>query len=379
MGLNQITGQLFAVKKIDLARECGPVNLDDLTDDDATDDGTGGTGGGGGGGGGARPWDHNAKQVQKLEREIELMKQLEHKHIVRYLGTSRAYRDDEPAGAGAGAGAGDGGLGLGGIGGGLVRRPRLCEHLFIFLEYVPGGSVASMLSQFGVFNEDLIRHYMRQILSGVHYLHSMHIIHRDIKGANVLVNEQGVAKLADFGCSKQLQGVRTNSLEESLKAIRGSVPWMAPEVIKQTGHGRRADIWSVGATMLEMATATHPWPAFSNNLAALFHIATTHEPPPVPDTLSAEARTFLDRCFVLDPQARATAAELLASPFIHEPTQHPQQQQQQQQQPARAKKGKAKGKKGKRKSGKSKNKNTAALKAAAGRGGAALLSRAIRK
>ena len=79
-------------------------------------------------------------------------------------------------------------------------------------------------------------------------------------------NFKTCAQLADFGCSKQLQGMRTGTLEQSLQAIQGSVPWMAPEVIKQSGHGRSADVWSLGATVIEMATAHHPWPAFTNNL-----------------------------------------------------------------------------------------------------------------
>jgi mitogen-activated protein kinase kinase kinase len=87
----------------------------------------------------------------------------------------------------------------------------------------------------------------------VDYLHTKGIVHRDIKGANILVTESGVAKLADFGCSKQLAGMCTASLEESLRAIRGSVPWMAPEVIKQSGSGRASDIWSLGATLIEMS------------------------------------------------------------------------------------------------------------------------------
>lgn len=126
------------------------------------------------------------------------------------------------------------------------------RYLYIILEYVTGGSVASMLKQFGPFSENLIRRFSYQILSGVSYLHSKGIIHRDIKGANILVTDTGVAKLADFGCSKRLPGLCSVSLEESMLAIRGSIPWMAPEVIKQSGYGRSSDIWSFGATVIEM-------------------------------------------------------------------------------------------------------------------------------
>jgi serine/threonine protein kinase len=66
------------------------------------------------------------------------------------------------------------------------------------------------------------------------------------------VTDTGIAKIADFGCSKQMAGMCTVSLDESMQTIRGSVPWMAPEVIKQSGYGRSSDIWSVGATIIEM-------------------------------------------------------------------------------------------------------------------------------
>lgn len=138
----------------------------------------------------------------------------------------------------------------------------------------------------------------------------------------MLVNEQGVSKLADFGCSKQLPqlhtgpqvddgdehkptthaSVHTASLDESLRSIRGSVPWMAPEVVKQTGHGFKADIWSIGATVIEMATANHPWPAATNSLFAMYAIATATAPPPLPQHLSNDALAFLQRCFCIDPQ-----------------------------------------------------------------------------
>jgi serine/threonine protein kinase len=158
-----------------------------------------------------------------------------------------------------------------------------------------------------------------QIVLGIDYLHRMGIVHRDIKGANVLVTDNGVAKLADFGCSKQLNNIQSNSLEDSLKVITGSVPWMAPEVIKQTGQSPyAADIWSIGATVIEMATASHPWPEFSNQLAALFHVATSNEPPAIPPTLSPVAQDFLRYCLVIDENGRATSKELLRHPFIEQ-------------------------------------------------------------
>ncbi|GLD94764.1 hypothetical protein PINS_up003388 [Pythium insidiosum] len=165
-----------------------------------------------------------------------------------------------------------------------------------------------MLRQFDAFGEDLVRIFTRQIVAGVAYLHEMGIIHRDIKGANVLVNEQGISKLADFGCSKQLQPIITSSLEESLRSIRGSIPWMAPEVVKQTGHGFKADIWSIGATVIEMATGRHPWPASTNGLAAMYAIATATTSPPIPSNLSAEAKSFLERCFCINPDGKSVLA-----------------------------------------------------------------------
>lgn len=244
LGLNETSGTFFAVKQVALP-------------------------------------DGSKSEVSTLTTEITLMKELDHRHIVRYLGTEVSALE-----------------------------------LHIFMEYVPGGSIAKMLKQFGVFNEVLIERYTRQILLGVEYLHGKGIIHRDIKGANVLVNDQGVAKLTDFGCSKQLQGMRSNTFEESMKAIQGSVPWMAPEVIKQTGFGRSSDIWSVGATVIEMATAHHAWPALTNNLSALFQIATTTTPPTIPETLSDPAQQFLSRCLVINPKDRASASQLLQAPFL---------------------------------------------------------------
>lgn len=225
----------------------------------------------------------NAKDARELQAEIRVMRRLQHPHIVRYLGAERE---------------------AGGIN--------------IFMELVPGGSVAALLKTYGPLREPVVQRYTRQILLGVAYLHKRSVVHRDIKGGNVLVSDKGVAKLADFGCATKLQGMITTSLDDSLRKIRGSVPWMAPEVIRQTGGGRLADIWSIGATVIEMATAGRPWPNLSNNLSALFHVATSGTAPPIPDTLSAEGSDFILRCCDPEPARRWSAEKLLSHPFVSE-------------------------------------------------------------
>jgi serine/threonine protein kinase len=145
---------------------------------------------------------------------------------------------------------------------------------------------------------------------------SIGIIHRDIKGANVLVGVDGIAKLSDFGCSKKVLGICTTSMEESMKVMQGSVPWMAPEIVKQTGAEYSADIWSIGATIIEMSTGKPPWAEFTNNLAALFHVATMVEPPPLPSHLSTECCSFTMKCLVIDPKGRASAATLMSDPYV---------------------------------------------------------------
>jgi len=79
------------------------------------------------------------------------------------------------------------------------------NHLNIFLEYVPGGSVAALLNNYGAFEEALVRNFCRQILTGLNYLHEREIIHRDIKGANILVDNKGGIKISDFGISKKAE------------------------------------------------------------------------------------------------------------------------------------------------------------------------------
>ncbi len=100
----------------------------------------------------------------------------------------------------------------------------------IILEYVENGSLDTLIKKFGKFPETLVAIYIQQVLHGLDFLHSQVVIHRDIKGANILTTKDGIVKLADFGVATKL----TDS-EKSNSAAVGSPYWMAPEVIEMSG------------------------------------------------------------------------------------------------------------------------------------------------
>ncbi|KAK0622915.1 kinase-like domain-containing protein [Immersiella caudata] len=221
--------------------------------------------------------------IEALKREISLLRDLRHPNIVQYLGCGSS-----------------------------------AEYLNIFLEYVPGGSVQTMLNSYGALPEPLVRSFVRQILNGLSYLHNRDIIHRDIKGANILVDNKGTIKISDFGISKKLEatnilnGANNNKHRPSLQ---GSVFWMAPEVVKQTSYTRKADIWSLGCLVVEMMTGTHPFPDCTQ-LQAIFKIGGAKAAPTIPEHASEEAKQFLNQTFEIDHNKRPSADDLMLSPFL---------------------------------------------------------------
>ncbi|KAL6063740.1 STE/STE11 protein kinase, variant 1 [Balamuthia mandrillaris] len=225
---------------------------------------------------------HEAKAVLSLQKEIEILSKLKHKNIVRYLGSE-----------------------------------RVDTSLNIFMELIPGGTIASLLHKFHHFSENMIRSFTRQILLGLNYLHEKGYAHRDIKGANILVSNRGTLHLADFGASKKLKDMV--SYGQGCNTVTGTPYYMAPEVIVGKNYGRKADIWSVGAVLVEMATGRPPW-AELPPVAALFKIGSPGMVPTIPSTLSNQAKHFLSLCFTRDPKLRPTAAELLEHPFVGKDT-----------------------------------------------------------
>ncbi|CAH1787728.1 unnamed protein product [Owenia fusiformis] len=224
--------------------------------------------------------DKAEREYEKIQEEVELLKTLRHENIVGFLGTT------------------------------------LEEHtVSIFMQFVPGGSVANLLARFGALEEAVFCIYTKQILQGVQYLHSNNVIHRDIKGGNIMLMPTGVIKLIDFGCAKKLCINLSISQTSVLKSMRGTPYWMAPEVVNETGHGKKSDIWSVGCTVFEMATRKPPW---SNvpPMAAIFAIGSDKPVPRLPETFTLEAQDFVNSTLTRDQNTRPSADELLQHPFI---------------------------------------------------------------
>ncbi|XP_047736133.1 uncharacterized protein LOC108666402 [Hyalella azteca] len=190
------------------------------------------------------------------------------------------------------------------------------DELLFFMEYCEEGTLEhlSYSTEVGL-PEEMVRRYTRQLLDGVAALHDRGVIHRDIKGANIfLTQDSHNLKLGDFGCAVRLRGDRTEVGE--LGGIVGTHAFMAPEIFQsQGGYGRAADVWSLACVIIEMCTAKRPWPELNNSAQIMFKVG-MGQSPAYPPSLSKEGHDFLSRCFVHDPQERATASSLLHHPFV---------------------------------------------------------------
>ncbi len=211
-------------------------------------------------------------ELGEIMSEIELLRNLKHPNIVKYKGSEKTV-----------------------------------DHLYIILEYCENGSLHHICRKFGKFPESLVGVYILQVLQGLVYLHEQGVIHRDIKGANILTNKDGSVKLADFGVA-----TKTGALTDY--AVVGSPYWMAPEVIDQSGATTTSDIWSVGCVVIELLEGKPPYSDLEP-MPALFRIV-QDDCPPLPESASAVVKDFLLQCFQKEANLRASAQNLLRHPWM---------------------------------------------------------------
>ncbi|XP_050071777.1 mitogen-activated protein kinase kinase kinase 4 [Anopheles maculipalpis] len=219
--------------------------------------------------------------IRKVAEELKIFEGISHQHLVKYYGVE-------------------------------VHR----EELIIFMELCPEGTLESLVELNGGLPEAQTRRYTHQLLSAVAELHRNGVVHRDIKTANIFLHKDGnYLKLGDFGSAVKIQAHTTMAGE--LKGYVGTQAYMAPEVFTRNnteGHGRAADIWSIGCVVVEMSSGLRPWHQFDSNFQIMFKVG-MGESPEIPDNLSEEGKDFVGNCLQHDPKDRQKADELLQHIF----------------------------------------------------------------
>ncbi|SCW04587.1 LAFE_0H16842g1_1 [Lachancea fermentati] len=227
-----------------------------------------------------------SKQPRKelIVNEILVMKDSQHKNIVNFL---EAYLKTE-------------------------------DDLWVVMEYMEGGSLTDIIensptngSNHSPLTEPQIAYIVRETCQGLNFLHDKHIIHRDIKSDNVLLDTRGRVKITDFGFCAKLTDKRSKRA-----TMVGTPYWMAPEVVKQREYDEKVDVWSLGIMTIEMLEGEPPY-LNEDPLKALYLIATNGTPKlKHPESLSLQIKRFLSVCLCVDVRYRASTEELLHHTFF---------------------------------------------------------------
>nr|XP_053643611.1 mitogen-activated protein kinase kinase kinase kinase 3-like isoform X1 [Cherax quadricarinatus] len=216
-----------------------------------------------------------------IQQEILMMKDCRHPNIVAYFGS-------------------------------YLRR----DKLWICMEFCGGGSLQDIYHIIGPLQERQIGYMCRETLRGLEYLHRMGKMHRDIKGANILLTENGDVKLADFGVSAQITATISKR-----KSFIGTPYWMAPEVAaveRKGGYNQLCDIWAVGITAIELAELQPPMFDL-HPMRALFLMSKSGFKPPTLKDKSKWTQNFhhfVKLALTKNPKRRPTADKLLLHPFV---------------------------------------------------------------
>ncbi|XP_054914726.1 mitogen-activated protein kinase kinase kinase kinase 2 isoform X3 [Poeciliopsis prolifica] len=219
--------------------------------------------------------------ITSIQQEITMMKECKHKNIVAYFGSYH-------------------------------RNTKL----WICMEYCGGGSLQDMYQVTGPLKEKQIAFVCRETLQGLYHLHETGKMHRDIKGANILLTERGDVKLADFGVAAEI-----SASVAKRKSFIGTPYWMAPEVAaveKKGGYNHLCDIWAVGITAIELAELQPPMFDLHPMRALMLMSKSSFQPPKLKDKTkwSAGFHSFVKMALNKNPRKRPSAETLLQHPFV---------------------------------------------------------------
>ncbi|XP_069015100.1 mitogen-activated protein kinase kinase kinase kinase 2 isoform X2 [Embiotoca jacksoni] len=219
--------------------------------------------------------------ITSIQQEITMMKECKHKNIVAYFGSYH-------------------------------RNTKL----WICMEYCGGGSLQDIYHVTGPLKEKQIAFVCRETLQGLYHLHETGKMHRDIKGANILLTERGDVKLADFGVAAEI-----SASVAKRKSFIGTPYWMAPEVAaveKKGGYNHLCDIWAVGITAIELAELQPPMFDLHPMRALMLMSKSSFQPPRLKDKTkwSAGFQSFVKMSLIKSPRKRPSAETLLQHPFV---------------------------------------------------------------
>uniref|UniRef100_A0A7N9AVD6 Mitogen-activated protein kinase kinase kinase kinase n=1 Tax=Mastacembelus armatus TaxID=205130 RepID=A0A7N9AVD6_9TELE len=219
--------------------------------------------------------------ISSIQQEITMMRECKHKNIVAYFGSYH-------------------------------RNTKL----WICMEYCGGGSLQDIYHVTGPLKEKQIAYVCRETLQGLYHLHETGKMHRDIKGANILLTERGDVKLADFGVAAEI-----SASVAKRKSFIGTPYWMAPEVAaveKKGGYNHLCDIWAVGITAIELAELQPPMFDLHPMRALMLMSKSSFQPPKLKDKSkwSAGFQSFVKMALIKNPRKRPSAETLLQHPFV---------------------------------------------------------------
>uniref|UniRef100_A0A8C2FXB4 Serine/threonine-protein kinase PLK n=1 Tax=Cyprinus carpio TaxID=7962 RepID=A0A8C2FXB4_CYPCA len=212
-------------------------------------------------------------QREKIDREIELHRALHHKHIVHFYN----HFEDK-------------------------------DNIYILLEYCSRRSLAHILKARKVLTEPEVRYYLRQIVSGLKYLHEQEILHRDLKLGNLFINESMELKVGDFGLAAKLEPV-----ENRRRTVCGTPNYLSPEVLNMQGHGCESDVWALGCVMYTMLLGRPP---FETTFFKETYRCIREARYSMPSSLSAQAKHLISSMLAKNPMHRPHLDDILRHDFF---------------------------------------------------------------